>query len=160
MVARGDLGVELELERVPFAQKLLIRTASQFCRTWALECCDSRACPGEQRMLAFSLLGCSFLALTASCAHIQRVEGHQCHADGGEHDRASAAACGMGRCLLKPRRLSRTYLRTDISFEVASMPPRGSQPETPCHCGLRQPVPTRAEACVTWDGPRHMQSRP
>ena len=28
MVARGDLGVELELERVPFAQKLLIRTGN------------------------------------------------------------------------------------------------------------------------------------
>ena len=27
MVARGDLGVELELERMPFAQKLLIRKA-------------------------------------------------------------------------------------------------------------------------------------
>lgn len=27
MVACGDLGVELELERVPFAQKLLIRKA-------------------------------------------------------------------------------------------------------------------------------------
>ena len=77
MVARGDLGVELELERVPFAQKLLIRKAkaSQVPVLTCAERCKSLMCT-----LCQLLRGCR-----AFC--------HQRHADGREHVARRSAVC-------------------------------------------------------------------
>jgi pyruvate kinase len=51
MVARGDLGVELGLNRVPFAQKLLIQRAKQVAgqRQWRVMVKDVSKTNPEQR---------------------------------------------------------------------------------------------------------------
>ena len=89
MVARGDLGVELGLNRVPFAQKLLIARAKQ-AGLFAAQ-------------LHITPLGCLCPLVPIELCQTDIGSGDQCHPGRGEHDQESSAHPSRGQRRLQCR---------------------------------------------------------